>query len=414
LDPYSLLLYIAVILLVGYVFGKIVGLLHLPEISGYILAGLVIGPSMLNLIDHTAIGGLSVILNVVLAVIAYQIGTELWLPKLKKHGVRIVFLTLIHAIGVAVIVFFGTYLLMGELWLALALSALAVATAPAPIMVIIHKLHAKGPLSDTIVPFLGILDITAVLMFGLLSSIAVSLVSGAALDIFNTLLIPLKEVALSVIVGAIFGAGFGIASKLFLCRLTKDDQYTAYLVMALAFITLSVWVAHTYHLSMILIPLITGMVFTNFIGKETFLLQDSAIEHFERPFIILFFTIVGLDMSLGVLRDAGALALLYIFFRVVGVIVANYLGATITGYPATIKKHMGLSLLSQGGVTIGMLIALTTLLPEEEARIIQTVVLSSILFFEIVGPAVFQSTLEKVGEIKPPSGMFSVKDGEKT
>jgi Kef-type K+ transport system membrane component KefB len=398
MDPYILLLYIAFALLIGFLFGKLAERIRLPEITGYILAGLVIGPNFLGLVDHEALGGLTIITKVVLGIIAYQIGTELWIPKLKKSGLTIVVITVVHSIVTMGLMFLGVYLFTQTLWLALSLSALSIASAPAAIMVIIKKTRAKGPVTETVVPIVGLIDIVAIIVFGLLSSISVGLVNGDTISLMNALWIPLYEVVMSILLGGMGGIILGLVSKIMISKFEKKDQYIAYLAFSVSFILMSVYIAHAYHLSLILMPLALGMAFTNFIGKETFMVQTAALNNFGGPFIILFFTIAGLELSLDVLRQAGLITLIYIVLRFTGKVLGSYIGATIMKSPPVLKKYTGLCLLPQGGVVIGMLIALTAVLPTEEAQLIQAVILGSILFFEVVGPIVFKKSIEAAGE----------------
>jgi Kef-type K+ transport system membrane component KefB len=398
MDVYELLLFLAVILLIGYIFGKLAELIHIPEITGYIVAGVLIGPSVFNIIDHDVVASFSVITNVVLGIIAYQIGMELWLPKLKKSGKKIMIITTFQALLTAALVFGGVMLIDGRMWLALALSSVAVATAPAPIMVIVKKLRAKGPVTDTIVPLTGIDDIFGVLIFGLFSSIALSLLKGKSLNIETALLNPLKEVVLSVIIGILLGLVLAVASKYAIIHLPKKDRYIAYLSLSLSLILASVWIAYQYNLSMILIPMILGMTFTNFIGKESFNIQTAALSNFSGPLIILFFTIAGIELSLDILLKAGFIAFYYIILRVIGKIGGSYLGSIIAKAEPNVKKYAGLCLLPQGGVAIGMIIAFSTMFPAKEGQLVETIVLASILVFELIGPVLVKNALVKAGE----------------
>ncbi|NLG81158.1 MAG: cation:proton antiporter [Bacilli bacterium] len=398
MDVYQLLLYLAIILSIGFVLGKLAEVIRIPEITGYIVAGVLLGPSVLNIVNDDVLHNFNVISNVVLGIIAYQIGTELWIPKFKKTGKQIMIITAIQAFITALVVFLGVLLLDGRAWLALALSSIAVATAPAPIMVIVKKLRAKGPVTDVVLPLVGIDDIFGVVIFGLFASIALSLISGQELNIHTALLDPLKEVALSI------GIGFGLGLILVLAHhfginyLKKKDRYVAYLALELSLIFLSVWIAHKYNLSMILIPMTIGMTFTNFISKEPFDIQAAALSNFSGPLIILFFTIAGIELSLKVLLEAGIIAIFYIALRSIGKIAGAYVGAVVAKAPDKVKKYTGICLLPQGGVAIGMLVAISTMFPNDEAKLVQTIVLAGILIFELFGPVLFKKTIEKIGE----------------
>lgn len=398
MDVYQLLLYLAIILSIGFVLGKLAEVIRIPEITGYIVAGVLLGPSVLNIVNDDVLHNFNVISNVVLGIIAYQIGTELWIPKFKKTGKQIMIITAIQAFITALVVFLGVLLLDGRVWLALALSSIAVATAPAPIMVIVKKLRAKGPVTDVVLPLVGIDDIFGVVIFGLFASIALSLISGQELNIHTALLDPLKEVALSI------GIGFGLGLILVLAHhfginyLKKKDRYVAYLALELSLIFLSVWIAHKYNLSMILIPMTIGMTFTNFISKEPFDIQAAALSNFSGPLIILFFTIAGIELSLKVLLEAGIIAIFYIALRSIGKIAGAYVGAVVAKAPDKVKKYTGICLFPQGGVAIGMLVAISTMFPNDEAKLVQTIVLAGILIFELFGPVLFKKTIEKIGE----------------
>lgn len=403
-DIYIFLFYLAITLLAGFIFGKLAELIKIPEITGYIIAGVLLGPSVFNIVGVDAVNSFDIITNFVLGIIAYQIGTELWIPKVKKSGKSILTITAVQALATAIIVFAFIYWIDGRLWLALTLSAIATATAPAPIMVIVKKLRAKGPVTDTVLPVVGIDDMFGVIIFGLFTSIAVATLGTETLSIHNALLEPLLEVFLSIVVGSLFGLVLGGLSKFFIYKLPKRDKYIAYLVFSLSSVLIAVYIAHTYSLSMILTPMMIGMVFTNLVKKEPFEIQGAALSNFSGPLIIVFFTLAGAQLSLSVLKSAGLVAILYIVFRTIGKIGGAYLGATLAKSPKVVKNNTGFCLLSQGGVEIGMLVAISSIFDSEEAIFIKTVVLAGILFFEIVGPIVFKYTIEKVGESRENLG----------
>lgn len=398
MDIYIFLFYLSITLLAGFVFGKLAELARVPEITGYIIAGVFLGPSIFNVLSFEALGSFDIITNFVLGIIAYQIGTELWMPKVRKSGKSIVTITSVQAIATALIVFGVIYLIDGRLWLALTLSAIATATAPAPIMVIVKKLRAKGPVTNTVIPVVGIDDMFGVIIFGLFTAIAVATIGNEALSFHNAVIEPVIEVLLSVGVGSAFGLLLGFVSRFFIHRLPKKEKYIAYLVFSLSSVLLAVFIAHTYHLSMILTPMMIGMVFTNFIKKEPFEIQGAALSNFSGPLIIIFFTLAGAQLSLSVLKSAGFIAVLYIVFRTIGKIGGAYLGAVMAKSPKVVRNATGFCLLPQGGVEIGMLVAVSSIFPSGEAIFIKTIVLAGILFFEIVGPIIFKFTLEKVGE----------------
>ncbi len=395
----TILLYLAIILTVGFTFGKLFERFHLPAVTGHLLAGLLIGPYMLNIVVIDALPFFNVITSIVLGIIAFQIGAELFLPILKQNMGVIVSITLIHSLLTALLVFVGIYLIQGELWLAFALASLATASAPAPIMAVIKRLKAKGPVKRTVIPVVGMLDIVAVIVFGLLSSVAISLANDQVLSVQNAVFVPLFEVFTSIIVGATFGLIMGLMSHFVIEKFPKQERYVAYLVFVLSVILVSVFVAQRYHLSPILVPLAFGMVFTNFINKETYMIQNAALNNFGGPFVILFFTIAGLSLSFGILVEAGLLALAFVALRGFGKIFGTRLATSMTACPPTVKRYTGWCLLPQAGVTIGMLIALSAALPDRERQLVQAITLASIFIFQVIGPMLQQWALTKAGEV---------------
>ena len=404
MDIYTLLIYISVVMLIGFSVGKLFEHYRLPAITGYLIAGVLVGPYGMGLISMQAVNGFDVITKIVLGIIAFQIGTELFIPVLKRSGKRLLSITFVHALITYAVVFVGVYLISGEAWIAFALSGLGVASAPAPVMEVIKKVRAKGPVKSTVVPVVGLLDIVSVIIFGLSSSIALSLLEGQAISINNAFYEPVLEVVLSIMVGAFLGALLGVTSKIFVEKAQKGDRYLAYLVLSLAFILFSTWLASETHLSNILIPMTMGMTFTNFIDKETFKIQGQALQNFGGPFFVLFFTIAGLSLSPTIVVQAAMLATVFILLRAVGKVGGSYIASTMSKCPATVKKYTGVALLPQAGVTIGMLISLSASLPPEETQLIQAVVLSSILIFQIIGPILLQWALIRAGEARKIPG----------
>jgi len=416
MDVYVFLFYLAITLFFGFIFGKLAERIKIPAITGYILAGVLLGPSVTGILGSTTVENLDVITNFVLGIIAYQIGTELWLPKVRKSGKSIIIITAVQALLTALLVFAGIYALdpQHRIWLALTLAAIATATAPAPIMVLVKRLRAKGPVTDTVIPVVGIDDIFGVIIFGLFTSIAAATIGGGALTVHTALLEPLLEVFLSLLVGSIFGLALGFLSKLFIDKLHKKDRYITYLVFSLSSVLTSVYIAHhgihlgffeIESLSMILTPMMIGMVFTNMVKKEPFEIQGAALSNFSGPLIIIFFTLAGAQLRLDVLLSAGFIAVLYIIFRSTGKIAGSYAGALIAKSDKIVRDNTGLCILSQGGVEIGMLVAVGSIFAghtmadgSSVALYIKTVVLAGILFFEIVGPIVFKWRIEKIGE----------------
>ena len=408
----QLMLYLSIILVVGFVFGKLAELAKIPDITGYIVAGVLLGllgSKVFNL-DITKISSdLSIISKVVLGIVAFMVGTALWFPKLKKVGKQIVIITALESTVTMIVVFFSVWLLSKELWIALILSAIASTTAPTAIMAITKRLKTKGPLTDTVLPVVGIDNMIGLIVFGIFSSIAVSIINVEEVSFVSAVLIPFRKIGISIATGLGIGAIFGLIDKFIIGRFKVNDRSTIYLTFILAFIFVSIWLEGQLYLSLIIIVLVSGMTFTNLVGKEPYKIQNTAINNFSGVFLILFFTLAGLQLQLDVLVSAGVLAIFYVVFRIAGKMGGGYLGSVLAKSTSPVKKNIGMSLLAQGGVEIGMLLTLKEVLPnisvsilgitETPFIIVNNIVLAGILVFELIGPVGYKFSIAKAGEI---------------
>ena len=204
----QLMLYLSIILIVGYVFGKLSELIKIPDITGFIIAGVLLGllGTKVFKLDVSKISSdFSIISKIVLGIVSFMVGTSLWFPKLKKVGKQILVITILEAIVTIALVFSTVWLISGELWIALILSAVASTTAPTAIMAITKKFKTKGPLTDTVLPVVGIDNMIGLIVFGIFSSVAVSMVKNESIDAVNAILVPFRKIGLSIC----FGLGFG-------------------------------------------------------------------------------------------------------------------------------------------------------------------------------------------------------------
>ena len=387
---------------VGLLFTRIIKLIKLPNVTAYLIAGLLIGPSVIGLISKEAVESFNIIVTLALGFIAFSIGGEFKLDTLKKLGKNVTVITFFQAIG-AVVVVFATLWIAGlcgafgdnYLPIVFTLSAIATATAPAATLLVVRQYKAHGPVTETLLPVVAMDDAIGLMVFSIFNALALALASGGKPTVSSMLLEPLKEIVLSLLVG--FGLGFIVAlcTRIFKSRANRLSLCVAATVIGVA-------LADMWNLSSLLLCMMIGAVFAN-LGKDV----ERVLEGTDRwtpPLFMLFFVISGADLDLSILPTVGLLGVLYIIARSLGKYFGAMLGATAVKADHNIRKYLGVTLLPQAGVAIGMaqiaLAEFTNLGNPDMGRKIQAVVLCATLVYEIVGPVLTKIVLKKAGEIE--------------
>lgn len=390
---------LGIVLFMGFIFGRLMELIKIPSVTGYLVAGLILGP-ITHFLSTDELNSFSIVSDVALGFIAFQVGNELWFGKLKKSGTKIVIITIIQAVLTTAIVTVGTMFVV-DISIALMLGAVAAATAPAPIMLIIKKYKAKGNLTDTVLPVVGLDDAVGVLMFSILLSVSIGLINAnATVSIAAMILEPLKEIGFSILIGS----GIGLASGLTIRRAHKHkdrDEFNLNIINITVLMTTGT--AIITGASPILTPMIAGTVVTNLINKECYVLEEETIRFFIPPLMIAFFTLAGAQLQFDVILAAGSVGIIYIIGRIFGKMFGAYLGCSIVKSEPKVKKYLGVSLLPQSGVAIGLSVAAYNAFFEynlEYATVIKNVILASVLFFALTGPVLVKIALYKAGELR--------------
>ncbi len=386
----DLLLKLSIIILVGVLGGRIANYFKLPSVSGYIVAGLIIGPSIINLVSSQDVTSLAVITEVALAAIAFSIGNEFLLSDMKKVGKDALIITVFEVVGALGVVFLVMFFIFKQSFeFSIVIASMSAATAPAGIVMVIRELRANGPLVKTILPVVAIDDALGIMLFGVALSLA-KMTSGAAdYTILQIIMSPLVEIIGSLILG--FVLGFIMT---YICKKAKGKDEL--LSLSLAFILAGVGAANFFGLSALLTCMMIGATLVNFMqsSKRVF----GVINEFTPPVYLLFFTIAGVSLDLKVLSTVGLIGLGYILSRAAGKIIGAGIGARIVGAEEKIQKYLGMSLLTQGGISIGLSIIVRKELPQFSESIV-TVILFSVLVFEIMGPILAKIAITKAGEV---------------
>jgi len=381
---------LGLMIIFGIIGGKISRRFSLPNVTGYIVAGLFLGPSFFNVLNDANQPMVDFVNEFALGVIAFSIGSEFRFEDLKKLGKDVFVITVCEVVGVLLVVFSVMYFLLGKSFVfSIIIASMSAATAPAGTMMVIRQFRAYGPLTKTILPVAALDDVLGIITFGISLSLAKFSIGDKAASVSMMILSPLIEIGLSFLLGLALGFAFTYLIK----RVkSKEDALSAIITVIL----LSTGLANYFKLSPLLVNMVVGGVLVNYHhnSKQVF----DNINDFAPPVNLLFFTFAGAKLDLSVLFSIGALGIFYAFSRAIGKIAGASIGAKIVKAEETVTKWLGLALLSQGGISIGLSMIVARELPGFADEII-TVILFSVLVFEILGPILAKISITKAGEV---------------
>lgn len=376
-------------LLGGLIFSKLLARIKFPQVTGYLIAGLVIGPSVLNLIPADSLHSLDIINDVALSFIAFSIGNEMKIKNLKKIGPAILIITLCEALGAFFLVSIGTYFIFHEsLAFSLALGSIACATAPAATLMVIRQYKAKGELVDVLIPVVALDDAVCIVSFGIASTIAISLISGHALNVSGMILIPLLEIGLAIVIGVVIG----FCAIFFMKRIRNDSEMMTFI---LAVIFLGTALALHFDVSALLTLMVCGFLIGNYTTNP--MRYITLIDYVTPPIFVSFFVISGADLNLSSLRAVGFVGIYYILARVVGKWLGAYISTRSTGFSKNVQKYLGITLIPQAGVAIGLSLIASKIIPGSHGKMIRTTILGATFFYELMGPLLAKIALKKSG-----------------
>lgn len=387
----NILLSLALAMIVGLLLTRVVKLVHLPNVTGYLIAGLLIGPYVLNVFPSDSLESVSLISTVALGFIAFSIGNEFRFSHLKHIGKNAIIICLCQALLAVLLVDVALLLAGFDTPLCLVLGAIATATAPAATLMVVRQYKAKGPITSTLLPVVAIDDAVGLIVFAVSLAIAQSLASGEAVTVMNTVVEPLLEIVLSLLVGAVIGVLISVAMKFFKSRANR-------LCICIAAVLLGVALAEQFHLSSLLLCMCIGAGFVNTNKQAESILEGT--DRWTPPLFMIFFVISGAELDLAVLPTVGLLGVLYLIARSLGKYFGTFFGSLAVGADKNIRKYLGAALLPQAGVAIGMAQIVMNELPAYGSQV-RAVVLTATLIYELVGPMITKIVLTKAGEIIP-------------
>lgn len=413
----DILAIVGIIILVAYLAGQIFRQLGIPQVVGFIVAGTLLGPSVLHVVPGELSDSLTFVTELALGLIGFEMGEHLRFDELRKLGRSILIIVLVQAAGAFFLVWGGVYLITGDLPVSMILGAIAMATAPAATVDVLAEYGAEGPMTTTLLAVIGIDDALTLLVFSITAAMAEPLLdtggSVGLLDvltgrgevsIFEMIELPLFEIGGSLLVGIAFGFFLTrIMSHITHHHAPERRQHDA-MSVSIAVIFIATGLSRSIELSLILTTMIMGVVVVNLDPRHGRFIRFT-IEQAGPVAYVLFFALVGAGLDLSVLPSMGFVGLAYMLLRIAG----KYSGAWVGGYVAScdpkVRNNLGLALLSQAGVAIGLALAVETrfgdLGPESKdlAKLVVSVVTATTFVVQLIGPLLVKVAITRAGEI---------------
>ncbi len=390
---------ISIAILTGIIFAILSEKCRAPSVAGYIIGGIIFGQILTYFTNVNIINELNIFSTIALSFIAFTVGGELKLKDLKYLGRSIFYIVILETTFACILVTVVTYLITRNLALSLILGSISAATAPAATVMVIEQYNTAGPLTTTLLAVVGLDDAAALIIYSFAISFArVLLLPNAHPDISITVFHPILEIGGSFILGTILGmiAGIYIRKR----NTTKIENLSA----PLGFILLITGIARIFHFSGILANMAFGFVLTNYAPHNSRRIFRS-LREFAPPIYIIFFVLAGTRLDLRLLPSLGILGFAYLLFRMAGKIFGASLGAILSKAPKTVKKYIGLGLVSQVGIAIGLAVIIyNEMIAFKEygiklANIIINILLATTIITEIIGPIMVKFALTKANEI---------------
>ena len=406
------LICLAVAMVGGLMLSRLTKLIHLPAVTAYLVAGLLLGPFCIGALKLPGLGfnslyqveGMSIITQTALGFIAFTIGNEFRLSQLKATGKKAITIGILQAVITTVLVDIVLIVLhlcfpnIISLPCAIVLGAIASATAPAATLMVVKQYKADGPLTRLLMLVVAIDDAVGLLLFSVSFGIATALSHGQA-NVLAVVVEPIVEIILSLGLGAAMGWLLNWVEQFFHSRSKRMTISVAFVLLTVGLSMLKFHIGPVHcGFSLLLVCMMTGTIFCNICPTSEELMER--VEGWTVPLNILFFVISGAELDLNVLANPVTIlvGVIYILARSAGKYLGSYGSCLLTAQPKPITNHLGITLLPQAGVALGMALTAATL---PDGALTRNVVLFAVLIYELVGPALTKRSLLAVGEIKP-------------
>ena len=418
------LLALSIALFVGLMLSRVAKMLKLPAVTAYLIAGILVGPYCLGAIGVDGLGFVSmevveeysILTDVALGFIAFSIGNEFRLSQLKKTGKQATVIGIFQAVVTTLLVdavLIGVHFIFPDkfsLSAAIVLGAVASATAPAATLMVVKQYKAKGALTDILLPVVALDDAVGLVLFAVSFGVAKAINVGR-MDVLAIVVEPLLEVVFSLILGAVMGFLFNYFERFFHSRSKRLSMSVTFVLMTVALSKIEFHLGEVHvAFSPLLVCMMLGTIFCNVCDYSEELMDR--VDRWTSPIFILFFVLSGAELELSVFKDPIVIliGIVYILARSVGKYSGAYGSAKLMKCEKSIVDYLGITLLPQAGVALGMAIKAQALGPD--GMIVAQITLFAVLIYEIVGPTLTKISLTKAGDIIP-EGATSARDAHK-
>lgn len=417
-EEFKILFTLALALFGGLFMSRIIKPIGLPAVTGYLLAGIVLGPYCLG---HFGFTGLfesaesmhsmaTIVQKVALGFIAFAIGTEFKLSSLRKTGKQATIVGIFQAVFTMIVVdaaLIGLHFALGEevlpLSVAITLGAIATATAPAATLMVVKQYKAKGPLTSLLLPIVALDDAVGLICFAASIGVAQALQAGGSISLISVVVNPVMEIVLSLLLGTVMGVIFTFVENLF-----KSNSKRLCISITFVLLTIALSMLHyefenglKLGTSSLLVCMMLGTLFCNICDSADELMEKT--DKWTMPIFILFFVISGAELEFSAFTSMMVvlIGVVYILSRAVGKYFGARFSAQLTKCPPATVKYLGITLFPQAGVAIGMSILAVDLLGADLGSTVRNIVLFAVMIYELVGPMLTKISLKRAGDITP-------------
>lgn len=385
------ILSIALVLFTGFLMTRITKKLKLPDVTAYLFTGILLGPYVLHLIPDYVVSGMDFITDIATAYIAFGVGKYFKLDVLRQNGRKMILVTLCEAFAAAVLTFLVMYFGFGlSLYFSLLVAAIATATSSASTLMTIRQYRAKGEMVNTILEVVALDNVIALIAFSICSAVVSQMEGSGEHTIFSTFVLPVLLNLLVILVGGVCGY---LLKWIISVKRTREHG----LILINAVIFAIAGLCSVLSVSPLLSCMMMGMVYVN-IRRDKKLFKD--VNYFSAPIMLLFFFLSGMKLNVPMLLTAGGIGMAYFAVRIIGKYLGARLGGKLAGSSVSVQKYLGLALIPQTGVSVGLAALGQRLLPEESGVLLSTIILSSGILYEIVGPACAKAALSLSGTME--------------
>ena len=402
-------------MLAGLLLTRVLGKFKLPDVTAYLIAGVLIGPCVIGRLgipgigfaDYGQVEALDIISDVALGFIAFSIGNEFRLSQLRETGRQALVIGILQActatalVDIALIIFHFANPAAITIPAAITLGAIASATAPAATLMVVRQYKAKGKVTDLLLPIVALDDAVGLILFAVSFGIAQGMSSGVV-DIYTIVVNPLIEIVGSLVLGALAGVALTKLETMFHSNSNRLAMTISFVFLTVALSQLEFEIGPvSVGFSSLLVCMMLGSVFCNLCPLSYDIMERS--DKWTAPLLLLFFVISGAELELGVFSQLSAvlIGVVYIISRCLGKYFGARESAKIMGCDKNVVDYLGITLFPQAGVALGMCVTASQL--PEDGTLIRNIVLFAVLIYELVGPMMTKIALTKSGDIQPAS-----------